>query len=60
MVNVFGDRTGGTCDGLPENIKLIREVKKTSGKFKDYVKELKASIALGYMPYRHVHYGEKF
>ena len=57
MVNVFGDRTGGTCDGLPENIKLIREVKKTSGKFKDYIKEITASIKLGYIPYRLVNYG---
>ena len=56
MVNVFGDRTGGTCDGLPENIKLVREVKKTSGKFKDYIKEITASIKLGFIPYRLVNY----
>ena len=57
MVNVFGDRTGGTCDGFPENIKMAREVKKTSGKFKDYLKGMKASIELGYTPYRYVHLG---
>ena len=54
MVNVFGDRTGGTCDGFPDNIKLVREVKKTSGKFKDYIKEIKTSIELGFIAYRYV------
>ena len=57
MVNVFGDRTGGTCDGFPENFKMVREVRKTSGVFNSYLKEIKTSIELGYIPYRNVHVG---
>ena len=56
MVNVFGDSSGGTCDGFPQNIKVIKEVKKTSGQFKDHLKEIKASYKLGHIPYRYVHY----
>ena len=50
MVNVFGERSGAV--NFPYDIKTIREVKKTSGTFKDYYHELQESIKLGYTPYR--------
>ena len=46
-----GDR--GPRGELPDNIKLVREVKKTSGLFKDYIEQIKNSIQLGFIPYRY-------
>ena len=53
MVNVFGDNGSRSSVGLPKNIKLVREVKKTSGLFKDYLEQIKKSIQLGFIPYRY-------
>ena len=53
MVNIFGDNGSNNSTSLPKNIKLVREVKKTSGKFKDYLEQIKKSINLGYIPYRY-------
>ena len=53
MVNKFGDNDSNRGVALPKNIKLVREVKKTSGFFKDYLEQIKKSIQLGYIPYRY-------
>ena len=57
MVNVFGDNGSRSSVGLPKNTKLVREVKKSSGLFKDYIEQIKKSIQLGFIPYRYEVHG---
>ena len=49
MVNVFGESIG---EEGPGNLQVLRKVIVISGKYADYVNEIKASHKLGYPAYR--------
>ena len=55
MVNKFGDKTDGTTSII--NLQTVKRVTATSGKYKDYIKQIQESYNLGFTPYRlHVKY----